>query len=203
MFAAGQECCFLLFCLLFAEEVWNANFTKAGGRKGKDDEKEKNMCLLIKEASSQRRTEERKRMESCRKWADRRGETKHGTEDDTGFESGSVHWFTSSLKKLILHANDSRHRHTGNYQNKHHTENSSLERSNPDPNWGGKICCVLTAGIFHIKNELCFITEKLVVLLFLKNWMFSSLRGIKCLFMRSVQLQWEAVTVFSPALSSL
>jgi len=67
MFAAGQEWCFLLFCLLSAEEVWNANFTKAGERKGKDNEKEKEYVpFKLREANSQRGTEERERM-YCRK----------------------------------------------------------------------------------------------------------------------------------------
>lgn len=35
MFATGQEWRFLLFCVQSAEEVWNANFTRIKGMKGK------------------------------------------------------------------------------------------------------------------------------------------------------------------------
>lgn len=35
MFATGQEWRFLLFCVQSAEEVWNANFTRIKGTKGK------------------------------------------------------------------------------------------------------------------------------------------------------------------------
>lgn len=60
MFAAGQECCFLLFCLL-SEEVWNANFTKAGGRKGKDDEKEKEYVPFNKRRRAHREEQKKER----------------------------------------------------------------------------------------------------------------------------------------------
>lgn len=61
MFAAGQEWCFLLFCLLSAEEVWNANFTKAGGRKGKDDEKEKEYVPFNKRRRAHREEQKKER----------------------------------------------------------------------------------------------------------------------------------------------
>lgn len=35
MLATGQEWCVLLFCVLSAEEVWNANFMKIKGMKEK------------------------------------------------------------------------------------------------------------------------------------------------------------------------
>lgn len=60
--------------------------------KGRMMRKKKNTCLLIKGGElTEKNRRKKENGKSCRKWEDRQGEAKHGTEDNTAFESGSVH----------------------------------------------------------------------------------------------------------------